>query len=30
MLHSPQARRSSVQRALPWTSHWFAGTLRGR
>ena len=29
MLHSPQPGEH-VQRAVPWTSSWFAGTLRGR
>ena len=29
MLHSPRPGQR-VQRAVPWTSHWFAGTLRGR
>jgi cell wall-associated NlpC family hydrolase len=28
MLHSPHTG-SRVQRATPWTSSWFAGTLRG-
>lgn len=27
MLHSPSSGKR-VQRAKPWTSHWFAGTLR--
>jgi cell wall-associated NlpC family hydrolase len=29
MLHSPKPGQK-VQRAVPWTSSWFAGTLRGR
>lgn len=29
MVHSPRPGQR-VQRAVPWTSHWFAGTLRGR
>ena len=29
MLHSPKPGEH-VQVARPWTSHWFAGTLRGR
>ncbi|MFC4785309.1 C40 family peptidase [Nocardioides sp. MAHUQ-72] len=29
MVHSPRPGQR-VRREVPWTSHWFAGTLRGR